>query len=231
MNTKMKLLTITLISLFSCVLAGCGNSSPKQQAMQNTQKEYPLAQIFKEAYDKGEGSILPDRRKLDGTRTPWNMEGVFIGGKTYLSFPAVRYNEEEIFREMEERAGSVPSPMIGLNNIGDLAFAHKHPEYSYFADIYLYLPNREAAALLKECVPSLVGGYLWVERDSYERPWPFTPTSASGYRMPLFISRSCYRHDSLGLSCDECKRHSLHHIRQNERRYIVSVYDCMTIVR
>lgn len=54
MNTKMKLLTITLVSLFSCVLAGCGNSSPKQQAIQNTQKEYPLAQIFKEAYGKGE---------------------------------------------------------------------------------------------------------------------------------------------------------------------------------
>lgn len=54
MNTKMKLLTITLVSLFSCVLAGCGNSSPKQQAIQDTQKEYPLAQIFKEAHAKGE---------------------------------------------------------------------------------------------------------------------------------------------------------------------------------
>ncbi len=183
-----------------------------------------------EAYGKGEGSILPDRRKLDGTRTPWNMEGVFIGGKTYLSFPAVRYNEEETFREMEERAGSVPSPMIGLNNIGDLAFAHKHPEYSYFADIYLYLPNREATALLKECVPSLVGGYLWVERSSYEEPWPFQPTIAEGYRPPLFISRSCYRHDGLGMPCTGCSRHHTFPLEQNGRKYTAFVDDCTTIV-
>ena len=132
---------------------------------------------------------------------------------------------------MKEKALSVPSPVIGLNNIGDIRFAKENPQFSYFADIYLYLSNREAAELLREEVPSLEGGYLWVERDSYERPWPFTPTAASGYRMPLFISRSCYRHDSLGLSCDECKRHSLHHIRQNERRYEVTVDDCMTLVR
>ena len=178
-----------------------------------------------------ETGLLPPRETLDGERTPWNMDGVEINGNTYLSFPAVRYDENDVFRRMEKRAGEVVSPVIGLNNIGDVIFAKAHPQYSYFADIYLYLPNREAAALLKEEVPSLVGGYLWVERESCREPWPFTPTPASGYRPPLFISRSCYRHDGLGLSCSGCTRHSTFRAEQNGRNYIVFCDECNTIVR
>ena len=174
---------------------------------------------------------LPDRHLLDGARTPWNTEGRLIDGRTYLSFPAVRFDEEETFRQMEEKARNAVSPMIGLNNIGDITFAKAHPEYDYFADIYLYMSNREAAALLQEEVPSLIGGYLWVERDRNEGPWPFTPTPASSYRMPLFISRSCYRHDALGGDCRKCKRHHTYPIGQNGRRYTVYIDDCLTIVR
>ena len=175
--------------------------------------------------------LLPDRHLLDGARTPWNAEGRLIDGRTYLSFPAVRFDEEEAFRQMEERAMDALSPVIGLNNIGDIAFAKAHPEYDYFADIYLYMSNREAAALLKEEVPTLIGGYLWVERDEYGAPWPFTPTPVRNYRMPLFISRSCYRHDALGEDCRGCKRHHTYPIEQNGRRYTVYIDDCLTIVR
>ena len=181
--------------------------------------------------ENSETGLLPPREMLDGERTPWNMDGVEINGNTYLSFPAVRYDENDVFRRMEKRAGEVVSPVIGLNNIGDVIFAKAHPQYSYFADIYLYLPNREAAALLKEEVPSLVGGYLWVERESCREPWPVTPTPASGYRPPLFISRSCYRHDGLGLSCSGCTRHSTFRAEQNGRNYIVFCDECNTIVR
>ena len=175
--------------------------------------------------------LLPDRHLLDGARTPWNAEGRLIDGRTYLSFPAVRFDEEEAFRQMEERAMDALSPVIGLNNIGDIAFAKAHPEYDYFADIYLYMSNREATALLKEEVPTLIGGYLWVERDEYGAPWPFTPTPVRNYRMPLFISRSCYRHDALGEDCRGCKRHHTYPIEQNGRRYTVYIDDCLTIVR
>ena len=174
---------------------------------------------------------LPDRALLDGERTPWNMDGVAIDGRTYISFPAVRYDEDDVFRKMEEKLKDLDDPLVGLNNIGDLIFAERHPKYSYFADIYLYLPNREAAMLLKERIPSLVGGYLWLERESYEEPWPFTPTIASGYRPPLFISRSCCRHDGLGLPCNGCTRHHEIALEQNGRRYIAYVDDCLTIVR
>ncbi len=174
---------------------------------------------------------LPRRSLLDSKRTPWNMEGVEINGRTYISFPAVRYEENMVFRYMEEKLRTLNNPLIGLNNIGDLIFAEKHPEYEYFADIYLYLPNREAAALLKERIPSLIGGYLWIERNEYEKPWPFTPTVDNTYRPALFISRACYRHDGLGLSCEGCKQHHTFSAEQNGRHYTVFVDDCTTIVR
>ena len=181
--------------------------------------------------EDNETARLPDRTLLDDGLFPWNMKGAEIDGRTYFSFPPVKFDEERIYRKMKIAAQSAHNPAIGLNNIGDIAFAKDNPQFQYFADIYLYLSNREAAELLKEEIPSLIGGYLWVERQSYVKPWPFTPTAVQDYRMPLFISRSCYRHDALGLPCNECKRHSIHHIRQNERRYTVTVDDCMTLVR
>ena len=174
---------------------------------------------------------LPDRKLLDDGIKPWNMKGVMIDGRTYLSFPPVKFDEEKIYSDMLNTANRVQNPIIGLNNIGDVEFAKEHPEFQYFADIYLYLSNRESAELIAKEIPSLAGGYLWVERKSYTEPWPFTPTVVKDYTMPLFISRSCYRHDALGLSCNECRRHSIHRIRQNERRYTVTVDGCMTIVR
>lgn len=50
MNTKIKLLTITLVFLFSYVLVGCGNSSSKQQTAQGIQQEFPLEEIFNKFY-------------------------------------------------------------------------------------------------------------------------------------------------------------------------------------
>ena len=181
--------------------------------------------------EKAEEFILPPRHLLDGERTPWNTDGVTINGNTYISFPAVRYDEEKVFAEMEEKLKTLNNPIIGLNNTGDILFMKKHPQYRAFADIYMYLPNREAALLLKEEVPSLVGGYLWVERESYEEPWPFTPTIASDYHPPLFISRSCYRHDGLGLDCKGCTRHHTFKAEQNGRNYTVFVDNCNTIVK
>lgn len=200
-----------------------------------------LAHLAQEAEDRreyraksaeaAESFILPARKLLDASRTPWNMDGKEIDGKTYFSFPAVRYNEEAVFSEMEKKAAMAENPVIGLNNIGDLLFCWKHPEYTYFADIYLYLSNRETANLLKNLVPSLAGGYLWLERDEYERPWPFKPTPVSDYRPPLFISRACYRHDGLRLSCKDCTKHNTFHAEQNGRKYIIYADNCNTIVK
>ncbi len=211
------------------------NPSQLKKARRDFLAELSSAQADTREYipvsGESESIALPQRYRLDGERTPWNMEGRVIDGRTYFSFPAVRYNEEEVFEEMEAKAKNADNPIIGLNNIGDLIFAEKHPEYSYFADIYLYLPNRESAKLLKKRIPSLIGGYLWLERNSYEEPWPFKPTIVNGYVPPLFISRSCYRHDGLGLDCRGCTRHNTFHAEQNGRHYVIFADNCTTIVR
>ncbi len=130
--------------------------------------------------------LLPDR-KLLSSAIPWNLEGTDIDGITYFILPPVRFEEDEVYRTLLKNAAGKEA-MIGLSNIADIPFAKEHPEFSYFADIYLYLPNREAAELLLTEIPTLKGGYLWIERKKWE-DWPFEPT-LTDYEPPLFISRA-----------------------------------------
>ena len=68
--------------------------------------------------------------------------------------------------------------------------------------------------LIKEQITDLIGGYLWIERDSYEKPWPFTPTIAENFQPPLFISRA-WTEEGI--------------YEQNGRRYAVQRADELTI--
>jgi putative protease len=53
----------------------------------------------------------------------------------------------------------------------------------------------------------------------------------SDYHPPLFISRSCFRHDSLHMECATCKdRRHTYTLEQQSRRYRVEVRDCMSHV-
>ena len=159
-----------------------------------------------------ETMILPDRNLLSGKDVPWNTDGIAIDGRTWFTLPPVRFDEKKLYNEIISKAK--PGDVIGMNNIADIRFAKEHPEFSYFADIYLYLSNREAAALIKEQIPDLIGGYLWIERDSYEKPWPFTPTIAENFQPPLFISRA-WTEEGI--------------YEQNGRRYSVKRADGLTI--
>lgn len=62
MNTKIKLLTITLVFLLSYVLVGCGNSSKNQQTEATAQQINPLEKVFKETYEE-KGSLFELIRK------------------------------------------------------------------------------------------------------------------------------------------------------------------------
>ena len=103
--------------------------------------------------ERAEGSfILPDRRQLEGD-LPWSMEGKQINGRTYFTFPPVTFNEEKTFSDMLSAVEGSSNVTIGLNNISQVRFAKSHPEFTYFADIYLYLSNRYALSLLIEEPP------------------------------------------------------------------------------
>lgn len=175
-------------------------------------------------------TILPPRSALSTINAPWNIEGVQYGDYWYITMPPVTYNEEGLFKRVLENALEHENVRIGLNNIAQLKFAKAHPEFEYFADIYLYLSNREAAILVYENTPNLVGGYLWLERNSHEKPWTFEPTIVRDFKPPLFISRSCFRHDSLKLPCQGCSRHHGFTIEQNGIHYDVFVDECQTVV-
>lgn len=177
-----------------------------------------------------EGIRLPDRKLLERD-LPWSLEPVCIDGKKYITLPPVTFEEEKLFRQAEEILEKDSSIIVGLNNIAQVRFAKQHPQYSYFADIYLYQSNAEAAALLEdELGPSFLGGYLWLERDSYSAAWPVSPC-ITGYTPPSFISRACFRHDAMNESCRGCRRNYDYSISQNRREYTVKVRDCLTVVQ
>ncbi len=143
---------------------------------------------YSASMEDGETPPLPARRLLSGPHAPWNTAGTAIGDRRWFTLPPIRFDEEGMYARLLSAAK--PGDAIGLSNIADILFAKAHPEFLYFVDIYLYLSNREAAALLMEEVPGLIGGYLWMERDSYGRPWPFTPTIVEDFQPPLFLSRA-----------------------------------------
>ncbi len=179
-----------------------------------------------------QGFPLPPRSAISSKHTPFQTDGIEIDGNTYITLDAVIYDEEKYYERLEKKLEKIKGPvMIGLNNIGQIIFAKSHPQYSYFADIYLYLSNRECAKLLKNLLKdNLKGGYLWIERSDYIGPWPFSPAIEKNFIPPLFISRSCYRHDSLGLDCKGCKKEHLFLLEQNGEEYEAYVKDCCTYV-
>ena len=174
-----------------------------------------------------EGFILPDRELLSDD-LPWSLEPKRIGERTYITLPPVTFNEEQTYRDALESVKGRTNVTIGLNNIAQVRFAKAHPEYDYFADIWFYVPNRFTAALLKREIPNLIGGYLWFERKEYSA-WPWKPT-VTDYEPPFFISRTCYRHDALGLPCKGCSKHEDYTLSQAPDTFTVKVRSCLTVM-
>lgn len=172
---------------------------------------------------------LPERSLLVGDK-PWSMEAQVIGGRSYFTFPPVDFNEEKTWSDMLTAVKGYDNVTIGLNNVSQIRFAKAHPEFDYFADIFLYLSNRYTLSLLLEEIPALKAGYLWFERRRSEGEWPFEPTVITSYEPPLFISRTCFRHDALGLGCSTCSGKADYPVSQGDGKYMVKVRNCLTLV-
>ena len=173
--------------------------------------------------------ILPDRKRLSGD-LPWSLDIKEIDGRKYITLPPVTFEEEKLFRKAGKIIEDNSDVIVGLNNIAQLRLAKAYPNARYFADIYLYLSNKWAARLIQnELGDSFIGGYLWLERTSYDTPWPVEPT-VTDYCAPSFISRTCFRHDAMGLPCSYCKGKEDFHIFQNDVSYTVKVRNCLTVV-
>ncbi|MFA5699574.1 MAG: U32 family peptidase [Sphaerochaeta sp.] len=168
------------------------------------------------------GSALPDLLFRDGS---------------YLYFPLspITFLEEEFFDALTQlidharREGLLDQIRFGVNNVSHIAFFEEH-QLPVFIDIYLYLANSQSAALLSETSLNLIGGYYWLERlEGDFTTWVFEPTVVDeAFIAPLFISRSCFRYDSLGLSCENCPRKGSWYVTQSDKRLKVNVRDCIT---
>lgn len=186
--------------------------------------------VVLESFTESQGLKLPKRSLLAGD-LPWDLEAKVVDGRTYITLPPVTFDEEGLFGQVEDIMASHEKLYVGLNNISQIRLAKKHPEHCYFADVYLYQANAWACALLRdELGDSFVGGYLWMERQERKVPWPISPTVVEDWTPPSFISRSCFRHDSMGEPCSTCPGNSDYEIVQNGVAYSVKVRNCLTIV-
>ncbi|MHC1691486.1 MAG: U32 family peptidase [Sphaerochaetaceae bacterium] len=162
-----------------------------------------------------------------------------VDGLVYLPLAPVLFSEQAYLEVLDHLVDTLETLVgrtvlrVGLNNIGQFLWAQKHPGIACFADIYLYVANAEAARLLLEQLPNLCGLYWWLEREKGpDQPWPCIASDPGvDFKPPLFISRSCFRHDSLGLSCENCTRNGTWHVQQmGDRNFVVNVHNCLTVV-
>ncbi len=199
-----------------------------------------------------ETHILPSRNRLracDNPHIPW-VDPVRVGkllskgstikdvlpivdGIAYIPLPPVTFDEESMFQALEAIIRMVKNPVrVGLNNVAHIGWAMRNADVPCFADIYLYMSNRLAVQQFLDHVPSPVGLYQWVERTTLDvSRWPAYPSSVGeDFAIPLFISRSCYRYDTLGMPCEGCPRHGSWSITQQGLNYHIDVIDCVTVV-
>ncbi len=152
-----------------------------------------------------------------------------------LPLSPVMFDEKQFLSDLDflvdalHKEGVLQQVRFGLNNIGQLPYFREH-QLPCYIDIYLYLANSESAKLMLSSGLELRGGYLWLERHRGDfSTWPFTPALVEdSFKPPLFISRSCFRHDSLMLGCEGCPRRGSWYVKGDKDRYKVLVEDCIT---
>ncbi|MBK5200064.1 MAG: U32 family peptidase, partial [Spirochaetaceae bacterium] len=208
-------------------------------------EDYLESPIELPKYPKTVLEILPQRSKLvleDGlpffTTIPTDISDlILIDGYYYLPLSPVNFNEEEEIKRLCDLVKNLEMnrlldrTRIGINNISQVRWINRvNPNIKAFADIYLYLGNSEAAQSVKEMISHLSGGYIFMETiNKNTDKWPFEPSIVGDdFVAPLFISRSCFRHDSKGLSCEGCSRNNEYKITQRGNRYKVLVKNCLT---
>ncbi|MGE4454467.1 MAG: U32 family peptidase [Sphaerochaeta sp.] len=178
-----------------------------------------------------------DLSRLLESEQPLSTQLFLYKDRYYLPLSPVMFLEDQFFADLDqviaklEEEGIRDSVVFGLNNIGQIPYFREH-QYPCFSDIYLYLANSEAAKLVLSLGLNLVGGYLWFERrETNLEYWPFKPTVVDEqFKPPLFISRSCFRRDSLLLGCEGCPHRGSWYVMGNSQKYHVMVEDCITTV-
>ncbi len=123
----------------------------------------------------------------------------------------VMFGEQECFAQADRLLAEKPDTLFGLNNIAHLKWALLHPQAKVFADSFLYVKNSLSWQETKEIVPWVLGVFT-------------KPAS----ELPLFISRVCIRHSSLGLPCQGCSKNNSYTLRANGKVFRADCRNCIT---
>ncbi|MCH3918656.1 MAG: U32 family peptidase [Spirochaetia bacterium] len=190
-------------------------------------------------------SPLPPRNQLitaEGLpffrHVPVEIGGMlFIGDTYYVPLSPVTFDEPmekkrlAMLLEKITTQGLQEKVRFGLNNLCQIKW-FEDTKARTFVDYCLYVDNCEAAANLMEHLPTFDGGYAFFEdKEPDFSDWPFIPSVVGeAFVPPLFISRSCFRRDSMGLACKGCSQHHDFSLSQNGHNYKVLVRDCLTYV-
>ncbi|MCF7953472.1 MAG: U32 family peptidase, partial [Spirochaetales bacterium] len=126
---------------------------------------------------------------------------------------------------------------LGINNIGHIPIvkeAHKLFYTRTFVDIYCYTANHFTILELSHHAETAFA-YYWIEDPHPPLPESLRSWAAEmvftdkAFNPPLFISRSCFKGDSLGMSCRNCTaKTSKYRLEQNGNSYTVYTEDCMS---
>ncbi len=154
-----------------------------------------------------------------------------IDGIYYLPLPPLFFDEEKEKEYLRRILESEEKIRVGINNPAHFLWMQEYPQREVFSDIYLYTANRHTARMLLEEVKQIIGGYSWIERECDVRNYPLLMSRAGNqFIPPFFLSRSCYRYDVLGLSCEGCSRNYTYQVAQRDKNYRVDVRECITAV-
>jgi U32 family peptidase len=167
----------------------------------------------------------------------------------FLPLNPVLFDEEQYFTAVRALIGRFAtgepggnrSLLIGLNNLGHILripqlreAAPAGFEIGFFADIYLYCANSQALLLLDALTGENMPGYWWLEGEQLPPVLSGRLRETSGledppFSPPLFISRTCFRRESLGKSCSGCPGNAgPYRLRQNRREFTAVVRKCIT---
>ncbi|MGM0431149.1 MAG: peptidase U32 family protein [Spirochaetota bacterium] len=180
---------------------------------------------------------LPPRSRITQT-------GTVFGDGVYLALPPLQLPGTASLKEIEFTLKRLRTDypdkqiVVGISNVGQIPWYQKQEGIQCFIDGYLYCSNHATSELLRRELPDCLGGYYWPEESIGSEkllsvPWSIPMQEVDRPAIyPLFISRSCFRRDSLNLPCSSCRhdKHHIYHLRQQQKTFTVVVDHCITSV-
>ncbi len=175
-------------------------------------------------------------------RSLLTADGYITDSHIFLPLSPVQFLKDS-FSMIDERISQLKNThpekqiIVGISNIGQIPWYEQQEGLSCFIDYYLYCVNSQAIQLIADNLHDCIGAFYWIEDD--QRPIPSGSHEwgiplyyiDEDFDPPIFITRTCFRKDSLSKSCSDCKIRSYEYeLKQTGRDYQVIVKDCMSYV-